>query len=152
MFLILPISSSVYFFNWKALVKNYLNTFKAFKERLLKKSFSFSILFLLWKLILSTLFMSLNAFSRLLSQLKIIWIISFWRLYHLRGFITKLRDGNLLFIAFLLLKLFKFRYIFCLLLFVKGSYSFHFYSLHMYFYIFSCLFYFSTALIYSRWG
>ena len=152
MFLILPISSSVYFLSWKAVVKNYLNTFKASKERLLKKIFSFSILFFLWKLIVSTLFMSLHAFSRLLSQLKIIWIISFWRLYHLRGFISKLRDGNPLFIAFLLFNLFKFRYIFCLLLFVKGSYLFHFYSLHMYFYIFSCLFYFSTALIYSIWG
>ena len=64
-----------------------------------------------------TSFMSFNAFLRMLLfslsfllQFSLIFI-SPWRLYHLAVFIAKLPDENLvLVIAFLLIKLFKFRH------------------------------------------
>ena len=83
-----------------------------------KKNFSFSILlFPIWKLMWQTSFMSFNAFLRMLLfslsfllQFSLIFI-SPWRLYHSVVFITKLPDETLvLVIAFLLIKLFKFRY------------------------------------------
>ena len=110
---------------------------KSFQRAFSKESFSFSTLFPICNLMLSTSYMSLNAFLWMLLyllQLKIIWIsfsisffsqflqilISSWRLYHLVVFIAKLWDDNLiLVIAFLLLKLCKFRY----LSFLKSSFG-----------------------------
>ena len=132
----------------KALIKNCPNIWKAFRESSTKKSFSFSTLFPICNLMLSTSFMSLSAFLQMLSyllQLNIIWIsfsisffsqflhifISSWRLYHFKVFIAKLWDDNLILVmAFRLLKLYKFRY----LSFLKSSFvcekscSFHFYK------------------------
>ena len=59
----------------KALIKNCPNILRAFKEPSPKKGFSFSTLFPICSLMLSTLFMSLNTFLRMLShllQLKIL--------------------------------------------------------------------------------
>ena len=111
---------------------------RTFKEPPAKESFSFSTLFPIFNLMLSTYYMSLNAFLRKLSyssQLKIKWIlfsfsffsqilqmfISSWRLYHLVAFIAKLWDDNLILVmAFLLLNLCKFRW----LPFLKSSFFF----------------------------
>ena len=114
------------------------NILRAFKEPLAKKRFSFSILLPICNFMLSTSFLSLNAFLRILSfllQLKLIlekftflliWIsfciyffsqflqifISSSRLYHLLVFIAKLWDDNLILVmVFLLLKLFKFSFL-----------------------------------------
>ena len=86
---------------------------KSFQRSFGKKNLNFSTLFPICNLMLSTSFMSLNAFLRMLSyllELKTIWIsfsISFfsqflqiftssWRLYHFVVFIAKLWDDNLI--------------------------------------------------------
>ena len=98
------------------------------KNLWLRKVFVF-LLFLALKLVLSTWFTSFSAFLWMLSylsQLKLSYnfhfllfsllifaiLNTFLDINHLVLFITKLWDGNLLLvIAFLLLRLFKFRYL-----------------------------------------
>ena len=120
------------------------SSFSHFLKTLILKTLILWILFPIENLMLSTSFMSLNAFLRILSyllQLKITWIslsvtffsqflqilISSWRLYHLVMFVAKLWDENLILVmALLLLKLLEallFNEFFCL--WIK-SYSFHF--------------------------
>ena len=162
----------------KALIKNCPNILRAFKKLSANKSFRFCILFPTCNLAPSTSFMPLIASLwcfplSYLSHLKIIWIsfsvsflpqisevfVPYWRLYRLMVLITKLWDENLL------LKLFKFRYLYfskcsfvCIFFYkciggcVYNSPYLFFGKTYTCFYIPSYLAHLSTPWIYSRWG